>query len=147
MRKFALVIVALVTAFALCTLIAGCSGGGGNEQTALKDMREVTYEDNVLTVNLGANKSTGCEWTAEIGDDSIIGYGTKRVFHLSDEVAKEGETVGYSEITFEGKGAGQTTLEFSTPVDWEGNEPGYTYNVTVLVNDDGTFALAEPVEQ
>ena len=53
----------------------------------------------------------------------------------------------FYKMTFEGKGAGETTITLTTPKDWDGNEPGYTYSVMVLVNDDGTIALAEPTEQ
>ena len=137
MKKLVAAIIALVAACAMCAFIAGCSSG--DYETELRDMREVTWEDTILTINLGVNKTTGCEWSVDIGDDSVIGYGITRVFHLSDE---DNVAAGYSEITFEGKGAGSTTITFTTPKDWDGNEPGYTFRVFVLVNDDGTIANA-----
>ena len=145
-RRIAISIVLAIAVACMCAFVAGC-GSGGDEQTELKDMREVRWEDTVLTINVGTNKSTGCEWDVEIGDDSVIGYGLHRVFHLSDDAAKDGQAAGYSEITFEGKGAGQTSITLTTPKDWDGNEPGYTYKVLVLVNDDGTIAHAEPTGQ
>ena len=41
-----------------------------------------------------------------------------------------------------GKSAGTTTITFTTPVDWDGNAPGYTYVVTVEVAADGTIVNA-----
>ena len=146
-RRIAISIVVAIAAACLCAFIAGCASGGDDSNPELKDTREVTWEDTILTINVGTNKSTGCEWKAEIGDDTVIGYGLHRIFHLSDDAAKEGLAAGISEITFEGKDAGQTTITLTTPVDWEGNEPGYTFKVLVLVNDDGTIAYANPEEQ
>ena len=134
-------IVAVFAAAMLCFALAGC--GGGDSTVELKDTREISFEGTELTVTVGTNKGTGCEWSAEFGDDSIIDYSINRKFKLSDEGLADGEAYGTSAIGFKGKAAGTTTITLSTPVDWDGNEPGYTYVVTVTVNDDGTIASAE----
>ncbi len=144
MRKIVAILMAATVCLAMCSLLAGCSSGSSADD--LKSQREITWEDNILTVNLGTNKTTGCEWKVEFGDDSVIGWGIVRIFHLSDEAVKDNLTAGTSEITFEGKSAGSTYIKLTTPYDWEGQEPGYTYVVHVLVNDDGTIADAHGEE-
>ena len=146
-RKIAIVAL-LACTLAVCGL-AGCgtsdkSGSGSDNATAsgvaaLKDTRDISWEGDELTVTVGTNKSTGCEWTAKFEDDKIIGYSINRKFKLSDDGLKKGEAVGTSAIGFQGKSAGTTKIYLTTPKDWEGNEPGYEYTVTVTVGDDGTI--------
>ena len=53
-----------------------------------------------------------------------------------------GQAIGILSAGFEGKSKGTTTITFTTPCDWEGNTPGYTYVVTVEVAADGTIVSA-----
>ena len=149
---FAAVLVAIL-ALALGVLV-GCGGGGGGQSTSasasasssgsndLKDLREISWEGDELTVKVGTNKSTGCEWSSKFSDDSIIGYSVNRKFTLSGAGASNGQAVGTSAIGYKGKSAGTATITMTTPKDWDGNEPGYTYTVTVEVNADGTIKSA-----
>ncbi len=126
-------------AILLSLLLASC---GGPSAADLKTYRELSWEGTELTVRLGTNKSTGCEWKNAFGDDSIIDYSINRKFTLSDKGAARGETIGILSAGFEGKSAGVTTITFTTPCDWDGNTPGYTYVVTVEVAADGTILSA-----
>ena len=132
---------AVVTAVLLCLLLASC-GGKGPSADELKTYRELSWEGKELTVKLGTNKSSGCEWKNEFADDSIIDYSINRKFTLSDGAALKGQTAGVLSAGFEGKRQGTTTITFTTPCDWDGNAPGYTYVVTVEVAADGTIVNA-----
>lgn len=132
----------LVMAALLLSLFLASCGGGGPSADELKTCRELSWEGTELTVKLGTNKDTGCEWTNVFGDDSVIDYSINRKFTLSDKGAAKGQTVGILSAGFEGKGEGTTTITFTTPCDWDGNAPGYTYVVTVDVAADGTIVSA-----
>ena len=136
MKKTAFVVIAMM---ALCLLLTGC---GGEDASYYENLREVSWEGTELTVKLGTNKSTGCEWKNEFGDDSIIDYSVNRKFTLSKNAAMDGQTAGILSAGFKGKSAGITTITFTTPCDWDGNAPGYTYVVTVEVAADGTIVSA-----
>ena len=140
MKRIVCVAVALIL---LCLIPASC-GGGAKKPSAdeLKTYRELSWEGTELTVKLGTNKTTGCEWDNKFGDDSIIDYSINRKFTLSDNAALKGLTAGILSAGYEGKKAGKTTITFTTPVDWDGNAPGYTYVVTVEVAADGTIVSA-----
>ena len=132
----------VLTAIVFTLFLASCGGGGKPSAGDLATYRELSWEGTELTVKLGANKSTGCEWNNEFGDDSIIDYSINRKFTLSDSAALKGQTAGVLSAGFEGKSQGTTTITFTTPVDWDGNAPGYTYVVTVEVAADGTIVNA-----
>ena len=141
MKKCTLAISVLL----LLTLLLTSCGGGGNKKPSveeLKTYRELSWEGTELTVKLGENKTSGCNWSNEFGDDSIIDYSINRKFSLSDKAAMKGLSAGILSAGFEGKSAGTTTITFTTPVDWDGNTPGYTYVVTVEVAADGTIVNA-----
>lgn len=131
----------VLMAILLSLVLASC-GGKGPSIEELKTYRELSWEGTELTVKLGTNKDTGYEWKNEFGDDSIIGYSINRKFTLSDKGAVKGQTVGILSAGFEGKRGGITTITFTTPCDWDGNEPGYAYVVTVEVAADGTIISA-----
>ena len=141
MKKCTLAISVLL----LLTLLLTSCGGGGNKKPSveeLKTYRELSWEGTELTVKLGENKTSGCNWSNEFGDDSIIDYSINRKFTLSDKAAMNGLSAGILSAGFEGKSAGTTTITFTTPVDWDGNTPGYTYVVNVEVAADGTIVNA-----
>ncbi len=118
----------------------------GKDNTDYEHLREVSWEGTELTITLGTNKSTGCEWNTIPEDDSVIGYSVNRVFHLADSQVKEGNAIGSLEAGFEGKGAGTSRVICTTPVGWDGTGDGLVYIVTVTVNEDGTIANAEGEE-
>ena len=93
-------------------------------------------------MKLGENKTSGCNWSNEFGDDSIIDYSINRKFTISSKAAAPGLSAGILSAGFNGKSAGTTTITFTTPCDWDGNTPGYTYVVTVEVAADGTIVNA-----
>lgn len=134
----------VVTLLVALSLFLTSCGNGGKRVSAndLKTYREISWEGKELTVKLGTNKSTGCEWDNEFGDDKIIDYSLNRKFTLSGNAALKSQTAGILSAGFQGKSAGTTTITFTTPCDWEGNEPGYTYVVTVEVAADGTILSA-----
>lgn len=136
--KTALIVMAAVI---LSLFLAAC-GGKSPSASDLKTYRELSWEGTELTVKLGTNKSTGCEWKNEFGDDSIIDYSINRKFTLSSKGASNGQTIGILSAGFKGKSKGTTSITFTTPCDWEGNTPGYTYVVTVEVAADGTIVSA-----
>ena len=123
-------------------LFASCGGAKKPSAEELKTYRDLSWEGTELTVKLGENKTSGCNWKNEFGDDSIIDYSINRKFTLSDKASLQGLTAGILSAGFEGKSAGTTTITFTTPVDWDGNAPGYTYIVTVEVAADGTIVNA-----
>lgn len=128
----------------LILLLTSC-GGGGNKKPSVEELkvyRELSWEGTELTVKLGENKTSGCNWSNEFGDDSVIDYSINRKFSLSDKAAMKGLSAGILSAGFEGKSAGTTTITFTTPVDWDGNAPGYTYVVTVEVAADGSIVNA-----
>ena len=137
-------ITAVISVLLLLALLLASCGGGGKKPSAdeLKTYRELSWEGTELTVKLGTNKTTGCEWKNEFGDDSVIDYSINRKFTLSDSAARQGLTAGILSAGFEGQGEGTTTITFTTPCDWDGNAPGYTYVVTVQVAADGTIVSA-----
>ena len=102
--------------------------------------RWVSWEDGDLTVTLGENRSTGCVWTAEIGDERILQSAGEPGFTLVPN--REAEAAGHVDFHFRGQKAGTTTVTFTTPCDWLGAEEGYTYTVTVTVAADGTVREA-----
>ena len=129
----------IICAFCIsCISLTGC----GKDDTDYENYRNLSWEGTELTISLGTNKSTGCEWTTKSQDDSVIDYSINRVFHLSDKGASEGEAYGILDAGFEGKGAGTTQIICTTPCSWDGTGEGYTYTVTVTVNDDGTIESA-----
>lgn len=141
MKKKTLIVICLLV---LSLLLASC-GGGGNKKPSVEELkvyRELSWEGTELTVKLGENKTSGCNWSNEFGDDSIIDYSINRKFTLSDKAAMKGLSAGILSAGFEGKSAGTTTITFTTPVDWDGNAPGYTYVVTVEVAADGSIVNA-----
>ena len=141
MKKKTLIVICLLV---LSLLLASC-GGGGNKKPSVEELkvyRELSWEGTELTVKLGENKTSGCNWSNEFGDDSIIDYSINRKFSLSDKAAMKGLSAGILSAGFEGKSAGTTTITFTTPVDWDGNAPGYTYVVTVEVAADGSIVNA-----
>ena len=141
MKKCTLAISVLL----LLTLLLTSCGGGGNKKPSVEELkvyRELSWEGTELTVKLGENKTSGCNWSNEFGDDSIIDYSINRKFTLSDKAAMKGLSAGILSAGFNGKSAGTTTITFTTPCDWDGNQPGYTYVVTVEVAADGTIVSA-----
>ncbi|MBQ6421221.1 MAG: hypothetical protein IJK02_09130 [Clostridia bacterium] len=132
----------VLTSIVLSLFLASCGGGGSLSAEDLKTYRDLSWEGTELTVKLGTNKSTGCEWKNEFGDDSIIDYSINRKFTLSDKAALRSQAAGVLSAGFEGKKEGTTTITFTTPCDWDGNAPGYTYVVTVEVAADGTIVSA-----
>ncbi len=140
-RKAAKALIVL-SAIVLSLFLVSCGGGGKPSAGDLKTYRELSWEGTELTVKLGANKSTGCEWKNEFGDDSIIDYSINRKFTLSSDAALRSQAAGILSAGFQGKNRGTTTITFTTPVDWDGNAPGYTYVVTVEVAADGTIVSA-----
>lgn len=141
LRKTAKVLIA-VTAILLCLFLFACGGSGRISADDLKNYRDLSWEGTELTVKLGTNKSTGCEWKNVFGDDSIIDYSVNRSFKLSSNAALRSQAAGILSAGFKGKNAGTTTITFTTPCDWDGNQPGYTYIVTVEVAADGTIVSA-----
>ena len=141
MKKKTLIVAVLLV---LSLFLASCGGGGGKKTSVeeLKTYRELSWEGTELTVKLGENKTSGCNWSNEFGDDSVIDYSINRKFSLSDKAAMKGLSAGILSAGFEGKSAGTTTITFTTPVDWDGNAPGYTYVVTVEVAADGSIVNA-----
>lgn len=137
-RRITLIVMAVMI---LSLLLAGC-GKKGLSAEELKAYRDLSWEGTELTVKLGVNKSTGCEWDNEFGDDSIIGYSINRKFTLSDDALLKSQAAGILSAGYEGKSEGTTTITFTTPCDWDGNTPGYTYVVTVEVAADGTIISA-----
>lgn len=143
MKKIILMLVLVLAFCSSAAVLTSCS----SDDTDYEHLREVTWEGTELTIKLGQNKSTGCNWTTKPGDDKVIDYSTKRVFHLADSKVTNGEAIGTLEAGFEGKGAGMTRIICTTPVGWDGKGDGFTYVVTVYVNDDGTIANAEGKEE
>lgn len=141
MRRSAKVLVVVVSIL-LSLFLASCGGSDRLSADDLKNYRELSWEGTELTVKLGTNKSTGCEWKNEFGDDSIIDYSINRKFTLSGDAALRSQAAGILSAGFEGKSQGTTTITFTTPCDWDGNAPGYTYVVTVEVAADGTIVSA-----
>ena len=138
-RRSAAALIAMASII-LCLFLTAC--GKGMSVDELKTYRELSWEGTELTVKLGSNKSTGCEWKNAFGDDSIIDYSINRKFTLSDNAALRSQAAGILSAGFKGKSEGTTTITFTTPCDWDGNEPGYTYVVTVEVAADGTIVSA-----
>lgn len=139
MKSRYLRIIALALLVLTLALASGC-GKEGPEASELPTFREISWEGTELTVSLGANRSSGCVWSVEFEDDSIIGYSINRVFHLVDN--KEGLALGYSAIGFKGKSEGTAKIFLTTPCGWDGSGEGLKYTVTVSVNADGTIKSA-----
>jgi len=141
-KKAISMMVCIAILYASVFTLASC----GKDNTDYEHLREVSWEGTELTITLGTNKSTGCEWNTIPEDDSVIGYSVNRVFHLADSQVKEGNAIGSLEAGFEGKGAGTSRVICTTPVGWDGTGDGLVYIVTVTVNEDGTIANAEGEE-
>ena len=134
----------MTLAVVLCLLVlVGC--GSSKQEVDLETLRELSWENDILTVTLGTNQTTGCEWSIHIEDDKIIDYTTGGALHLDVNI-KTSYLEGSLEKCFAGKNGGSTDIVCTTPVSWDGTGPGYTYVVTVMVNDDGTIAYATGAE-
>ena len=141
MRKGSLALYLGVLVCVFMLVLTACG-----DDTDYASQRGVSWEGKELTIVLGENKGTGCEWTTKSQDDSVIDYSINRSFKLVDKALKEGQAYGTLSAGFEGKGAGTTQIICTTPCDWEGTGHGYTYIVTVTVNADGTIESAEGEE-
>ena len=130
-KRIAALLLATVTASAL---LAGC----GTSNKSLQDTREVSFEGTELTVTLGANKSTGYEWSFEI-DGDCIHQSINKSFTIKPV---DGQATGLSHIGFEGLSEGSAVITLTTPNGWDGTGSGDTYTVDVTVNADGTIASA-----
>lgn len=137
-KRLLLLFLTMACAFILLT---GCGGGS---KVDYEHQRELSWEGDELTIKLGENKSSGCEWDTKPQDDSVIDYSVNRVFHLA---VSKGDAVGTLEAGFKGKGAGTAQILCTTPVAWDGSVPGYTYVVTVTVKEDGTIENATGEER
>ena len=122
------------------TLTSGASTT--SNVNSLATVRKISWKGKELTVTVGTNKTTGCEWNVRFEDDEIVDYSTHRTFKLSDIAAANGVSAGTSEIGFKAKKAGKARIFLTTERDWEGNEPGYTFTVTVTVGKDGIISEA-----
>ena len=136
-----------IIAVATLAVLAGIALYGCSDDTDYETLREISWEGTELTISLGTNKSTGCVWDTKSQDDRIIDYSINRVFHLSDERAKKGEAAGVLDAGFKGKAAGTTKIVCTTPVSWDGSGEGYTYIVTVTVDEDGNIVEASGEEK
>ena len=130
-KRIAALLLAAVTASAL---LAGC----GTSNKSLQDTREVSFEGTELTVTLGANKSTGYEWSFEI-DGDCIHQSINKSFTIKPV---DGQATGLSHIGFEGLSEGSAVITLTTSNGWDGTGSGDTYTVDVTVNADGTIASA-----
>ena len=141
--KSCLFVIAII---AICSaiVITGCSSGPSMEE--LKKMRDISWTGTELTVIVGTNKTNNCEWVADIEDDKVIDYSINRKFTLADSAVTKGDAAGTSSIGFEGKSEGTTTILLTTEKDWDGNEPGYSYTITVEVAPDGNIVSATGAE-
>ncbi len=128
----------LLIAALLTLLLTAC----GKDSTDYEHLRDVSWEGTELTITLGENQSSGCVWSTIPEDDSVIDYSINRVFNLADSKATNGEAIGSLEAGFEGKGAGTSRILCTTPVGWDGTGDGFSYIVTVTVNEDGTIENA-----
>ena len=125
----------LALLLALClSLLAAC----GASAASIQETREVEFEGTELTVTLGANKSTGYEWSFEI-DGDCIHQSIHKVFTIKPV---DGQSTGLSHIGFEGLSEGSAVITLTTPNGWDGTGSGDTYTVDVTVNADGTIASA-----
>lgn len=140
MTKMIKLLSLLVPVAVLCVMLTACGGGG--ESVDYEHQRKLSWEGTELTIKLGENQSTGCEWDTKPQDDSVIDYSVNRKFKLAGKGLAEGEAIGTLEAGFQGKGAGTSQIICTTPVDWDGTGDGYTYIVTVTVNEDGTIESA-----
>ena len=143
LKKISIITVLVIVVLALCGL-AGCGSSNSNTTKVddLKDLREISWDGTELTVAVGTNKGTGCEWSTKFDDDKIIDYSVNRKFKLSDEGVKQGQGVGTSYIGYKGKSAGTTKIQMYIEKERDGNAPGYEYTVTVTVAEDGTIVDA-----
>ncbi len=113
--------------------LAACGGSASIQET-----RQVEFEGTELTVTLGANKSTGYEWSFTIDGDCI-----KQSINKSYTLKPvNGQATGLSHIGFEGLSEGSAVITLTTPNGWDGTGSGDTYTVDVTVNADGTIASA-----
>lgn len=157
MKQKAILCVSVVFAFAVCLVLAACGSGSGASSAAstaqssasaatgvdaLKNLREVSWEGNEVTVKVGENKTTGCNWSNKFENDKIVDYSTNRKFKVSSEAAAKGISAGTLSMGFKGKSAGTAKVYCMTEKDWDGNAPGYSFAVVVTVNDDGSIASA-----
>lgn len=142
MKKHISLIILMVILCASAIAMVSC----GKDKTDYENLRDVSWEGTELTVTLGENRSTGCEWTTKPEDDSVIDYSVNRVFHLAGSEVTKGEAIGSLEAGFKGKGAGTSRIICTTPVGWDGTGDGLVYIVTVTVNEDGTIESAEGEE-
>ena len=142
MKKILRLCIVTVILCAWVVLLASCS----KDHTDYEHLRELSWEGKELTITLGENKSSGCEWTTHPEDDSVIDYSLNRVFHLADSQLVKGDAIGSLDAGFEGKGGGTTRIICTTPVGWDGTGDGLAYIVTVTVGEDGTIEKAEGQE-
>ena len=123
----------LTLALVLMLSLAACGGSASIQET-----RQVEFEGTELTVTLGANKSTGYEWSFTIDGDCI-----KQSINKSYTLKPvNGQATGLSHIGFEGLSEGSAVITLTTPNGWDGTGSGDTYTVDVTVNADGTIASA-----
>jgi len=126
-------ILSLLLALGTLVLLAACGGSASIQET-----RQVEFEGTELTVTLGANKSTGYEWSFTIDGDCI-----QQSINKSYTIKPvNGQATGLSHIGFKGLSEGSAVITLTTPNGWDGTGSGDTYTVDVTVNADGTIASA-----
>ncbi len=142
MKKISIAVLIML----LCmSILAGCAKSTEPKAAELPTLRKLSWEGGKLTVLLGENMTTGCNWKTTIGDYSVMDYSLDSKFHLV--TTKDGNAIGYLEKGFEAGEAGSTTITMTTPCDWDGSGNGYKYVISVTVNADGTISSAEAKEE
>ena len=119
----------MVLMFALAAL-AGCNKGDaayGADDTAIS-----VKSGEAFTISLEANLTTGYEWTAVVGDETVLVLDKSE--YVADEAAEGVVGTGGTEVfTFNALKSGKTSIEMVYQQSWEPKEDDkhLTFNVTV----------------
>jgi len=129
MKKF---LVIMMTAVLALSVFVGCSAASAGKIYGKEDTDIVVNKDDIFTIQLEENPTTGYAWTVSVSDESTV----KLIDDQYTAESKDQNIVGgggVHEFTFQALSAGTTQITFVYERSFEENSAVETivYNVTL----------------
>ena len=129
-------LLACLSAALLAVVVMGLSACGNTGSTASKlSFGSIGSSGKTLTLELESNGSTGYEWTSAIEGEGIelAGQSVKEGSDSGDTVGAGGTTT----FTYEGTGAGVSTITLTYQRPWETTDSDREVSVKVVTDASG----------
>ena len=115
--------------------------------TSKEDPTWYSVNENVLTVDLEGNATTGFSWNYEIEDESIVEFSSSE--YLIDQRYLSSLMVGYGgtwEFKFNGIKKGTTIIHFVYKRSWEENSELKRIDLKIKVSESGSITSVSVLE-